>query len=206
MRHRSWLKCIQSRALQRLAILHLRTHVNRRKQAGSRTNSPWQSGGERPGHCLLKLKGPTSLSRPNATVRHRLCSLAIDLDIKTRKSGKKTRGRNQPRFLHQALQQLRKNCANAVTSERSEGLQSIQGTLCRCIRIRIFHFNSGVVARSSVAVFVDRCCVCLETRGKHERARSGLHLCFWADYVRVFKSSSGMQDNIQARCLFLRPG
>ena len=59
----------------------------------------------------------------------------------------------------------------------------------------------GGVARSAVAVFVARRCVCLETRGKHEWALSSLHL--WViEYVRVYMGRSGLQDSIQAVLLF----
>lgn len=67
-----------------------------------------RSGGKRPGHCLLNLMRSISPSRPKATVRHKPLSLTIDLDTKTRKHEKKNAWKNQPRFLHQTLQQPRK--------------------------------------------------------------------------------------------------
>ena len=55
----------------------------------------------------------------------------------------------------------------------------------------------GGVARSAIAVFVARRRVCLETRGGHEWALSGLRLQDSIEYVRVYKGRSGLQNNIQ---------
>ena len=60
----------------------------------------------------------------------------------------------------------------------------------------------GGVARSAVAVFVARRRVCLETRGKHEWALSGLHLHNSIECVRVYKGLSRLQGNIQAVLIF----
>ena len=57
-------------------------------------------------------------------------------------------------------------------------------------------------ARSAGAVSVDRRCVCLETRGMHEWALFGLHLCFFIEFVRVYKGHWVLQDNIQAVLIF----
>ena len=60
----------------------------------------------------------------------------------------------------------------------------------------------GGVARSAIAVFVPRRRVCLETRGKHEWALSGLHLWSWIEYVPVYEGRSGPQNNIRAVLIF----
>ena len=51
----------------------------------------------------------------------------------------------------------------------------------------------GGVARSAVAVFVARRRVCIETRGKHEWALSGLLMWFRLYYARVCKGRFDMQ-------------
>ena len=60
----------------------------------------------------------------------------------------------------------------------------------------------GGVARSAVVVFVARRRVCLETRGNHEWALSGLLMWFRLFFVRVYKGGCDMQNNIQAVLIF----
>ena len=60
----------------------------------------------------------------------------------------------------------------------------------------------GGGGQSAVAVFVARRRVCLETRGKHEWALSGLLLWSWIEDVRVFKGCSGLPNDIKAVLIF----
>ena len=60
----------------------------------------------------------------------------------------------------------------------------------------------GGVARSAVAALVARRRVCLETRGRHEWALSGLLMWFRLYYVRAYKSPCDMQNRIQAVLIF----
>ena len=60
----------------------------------------------------------------------------------------------------------------------------------------------GGVARSVVAALVARRRVCLDTRGKHECALSGLHLHNSTEYVRVYKGLPGLRGNILAVLIF----
>ena len=62
--------------------------------------------------------------------------------------------------------------------------------------------GGGRVARSAGAVFVARRCVCLETRGKHEWALSGLLVWFRLYYVRVYKGRFDMQTKFKAVLVF----
>ena len=59
-------------------------------------------------------------------------------------------------------------------------------------------------ARSAVAVLVARRRVCLETRGKHEWALSGLLMWSRLYYVRVDKGRCVIRKITFKRCLFLR--
>ena len=60
----------------------------------------------------------------------------------------------------------------------------------------------GGLARSVVAVFVARCSVCLETRGKPEWALSGLRLWNWIMSMYKSKGRPGLRDNIQTVLIF----
>ena len=58
------------------------------------------------------------------------------------------------------------------------------------------------IGRDAVAVFVARRRVCLDTRGKHECAPSGLLIWFRLYYVRLYKVRCDIQKNIQAVLIF----
>ena len=60
----------------------------------------------------------------------------------------------------------------------------------------------GGLARRAVAVLVARRRVCLETRGKHERALSGLLVWGWISHVRVYKGRLGLLNKVQAVLIF----